>query len=341
MGAVYAGGLATSSRAGTCYLAAMRLYVEQIRGGLQETRQDVSAVLVEGERPVWSVGEDFACFWRSGCKPMQLTTSLEHLPVEELSWLREEDLALGSASHSGEREHVARVLRLLRHFGLKERQLRCGAHWPLHEASTHLLLRRRQKCSEVHSNCSGKHTFMLAAARAQRWDLDYRPIAHPLQQANLARITEWSQHAPGVAVDGCGVPSFHLPISAMARAFARLAMEMNDPASLAGRIGWAMHRHPYYMSGSGRLDWTVVKGAKEPLTVKVGAEGLFSIALPQRRQGLVVKVHGGTDTHLATAVRAVLEHLIPGVLGGVEWPWATVKNIAGAVVGERRAVWEA
>ena len=106
-----------------------------------------------------------------------------------------------------------------------------------------------------------------------------------------------------------------------------------------------MHRQPHLMSGTGRLDRRVVQGATEPLTVKVGAEGLFSIALPERRQGLVIKVHGGSNDLLAVAVPAVLEAVAPGVLpaapGSAEWPWDRLHNIAGLQVGERRAEWSA
>ncbi len=338
----------------------MRLHAVQYRGGLREIAQEVSAALVEigpeGRAEVrWQVGEDFACFWRSGCKPMQLHSSLSCLSAEQQAWFDDGDLALGAASHSGEPEHVARVLRLLRHFHLKERQLRCGAHWPMYEPAARVLMGRRRKCTAVHSNCSGKHTFMLAAAQAKGWDLDYLPLSHPLQQQNLQTITGWCGQAPGVGVDGCGVPSFHLPITAMAQGFARLAAEMHASAaaeaaggapSLAGRIGWAMHRQPHLMSGTGRLDRRVVQGATEPLTVKVGAEGLFSIALPERRQGLVIKVHGGSNDLLAVAVPAVLEAVAPGVLpvaapGSAEWPWNRLHNIAGLQVGERRAEWSA
>ena len=323
------------------------------RGGLREIEQEISAALVEagpeGGRVVWRVGEDFACFWRSGCKPIQLHTSLsciaEARGAEALAWFDDGDLSLGAASHSGEPEHVARVLRLLRHFHLKERQLRCGAHWPMYEPAARTLMGRRRKCSEVHSNCSGKHTFMLAAAAAKGWDLDYLPADHPLQRQNLAAITEWCGQAPGVAVDGCGVPTFHLPISAMARGFAHLADQMavaeagqaTPDNGLAARIGWAMHRRPHLMSGTGRLDRRVVQGATEPLTVKVGAEGLFSIALPKRRQGLVIKVHGGNGDLLSVAVAAVLAEVAPGVLPEeAVAPWREVRNVAGKLVGERR-----
>lgn len=139
------------------------------------------------------------------------------------------------------------------------------------------------------------------------------------------------------------MPSFHGRLHAQARAVARLAEEMGREAtpltSLTARIGWAMHRCPLHMSGEGRLDLRVVQGANEPLTVKVGAEGLFTIALPDRAAGLIVKVHTGNEGALAVAVRSVLDEVYPGLFTPPEWAWETVQNVVGATVGERRAVW--
>lgn len=313
--------------------------VEQRRGGLLETLHPYSAALVEGETLRWSVGPDLASFWRSGCKAMQLLNSLEQLPPELVSGLDDRDLALGAASHSGQAFHVERVQALLDRLGLRAEQLRCGAHSPMHEASARALLRVGERPTVLHNNCSGKHTFMLAASVASGWPEDYLPREHPLQQRNLALLTDWMAFSPGVAVDGCGVPCFHAPLSAMARAFARYATEMADsPDGLAGRIGWASHRHPEWMSGEGRLDLAVVRGAREPVTVKIGAEGLFLVAVPGRRWGIAVKVHTGNADGLAVAVRAVLDALAPGMFTPAEWPWAEVRNVVGRVVGERRAV---
>lgn len=313
----------------------MSLRVEVCRGGLLETVHPVSAVLVEAGRVRWSVGEDLASFWRSASKPFQLWTSLEQLSPGAVAALDERQVAVGAASHNGEPGHVALVAGLLARFGLDESGLQCGAQLPSHEPSA----RAVPAALSVHNNCSGKHTFMLAACMARGWDLDYRPRSHPLQLANHARLDELGGVHHGVAVDGCSVPTFHAPLSAFARAWSTLAGAMADEDGTLGRIGLAMSREPWCMSGTNRLDLAVVQQLAEPVAVKIGAEGVFCVALPRRRAGVAVKVHSGNSDVLAVAVRAVLERV--GVPPVGAWHWDAVKNVRGAVVGERRPVWGA
>ncbi|MDP2314978.1 MAG: asparaginase [Pseudomonadota bacterium] len=317
----------------------MPLVVEQLRGGLVETTHPIFAAVADGNGVRWSAGGSSACFWRSSSKPLQLLSSLEQFPAADVAELSDAELAIGAASHGATPAHVAVVTALLERFGLSAEGLRCGAHWPSHDESARALVRAGQPCGAIHNNCSGKHTFMLAAATARGWDPDYRPIAHPLQQVNAARFEDWSAAKAGIAVDGCGVPTFHVPVDAMARAFARLALEMRA-GSLGGRIGWAMQREPELVSSPGELDVVLMRGAREPLTAKRGAEGLMCIAIPERGLGIAVKCATGSGSALALGVRAVLAEVAPGVLDpGADWPWATVKNVVGAVVGERRTTW--
>jgi L-asparaginase II len=317
----------------------MPLHVEQVRGGLVETTHPIIAAVADASGVRWSVGGTTACFWRSSSKPLQLTSSLEQLPPDLVAALSDADLAIGAASHGATPAHVAVVAGLLARFGLTEEGLRCGTHWPSHDASAREMVRAGTKASAIHNNCSGKHTFMLAAAAARGWDLDYRPIDHPLQQVNAARFEEWSGAAAGVAVDGCGVPTFHVPVDAMARAFARLAAEMGA-GTLAGRVGWAMHREPDLVSSPGELDARLMREGREPVTAKRGAEGLMCIALPERGVGIAIKCLTGSGPALEVGVRAVLAEVAPTLLDDAfAWPPLVVKNVVGATVGERRAVW--
>ena len=307
----------------------MSFRVQSLRNGLCESVHPVSAVAVVDGRVTWSSGEDLGTFWRSASKPFQLETSLSCLAPDVVAALDERMLAVGAASHSGQVEHVALVRELLARFGLEEAALQCGAHPPAHADSA----KQVATPGNVHNNCSGKHTFMLAACVAQQWPLDYRPLTHPLQQRNAHRLDGLCGITHQTGVDGCSIPTFFGPLSGMARAWSHLAEAMHDGDGLLHRIGWAMHRQPFFVSGSERLDLAVTTQAQEPLAVKVGAEGLFCIARPQQRMGIAVKVHSGNVDALAVAVKAVLEQLGVKVQG--DWPWSRVLNVRGVEVGSR------
>lgn len=305
------------------------LHVEHRRNGLVETVHPVSARVWDAGDVRLAWGPDVASFWRSASKPFQLWASLSELEASVVAALSDRELAVGAASHNGEPGHVVLVQSLLARFGLDAGALQCGAHLPSHEPTA----RATPTALPVHNNCSGKHTFMLAASTARGWDPDYRALAHPLQASVHRRIDDLAGVRHGTGVDGCSIPTFHAPLSAQARAWGALAVAMADGDGLLGRVGWAMHHEPWFMSGTDRLDLAVVQGASEPLAAKIGAEGLFCVALPRRRVGVAVKVHTGNPDALAVAVRAVLAEL--GVRLDGEWPWACVRNVRGVAVGER------
>jgi L-asparaginase II len=145
------------------------LRIEQTRAGHVETVHPISAVAFDGERAVWSVGPPIETFWRSSCKPLQLLVSLRELAPDVVRALAPEDLAIGAASHSGQPVHVARVSALLERFTLVQEGLRCGAHAPTHDGARSALIAAGAAPSNLHNNCSGKHTYMLAATTARGW----------------------------------------------------------------------------------------------------------------------------------------------------------------------------
>jgi L-asparaginase II len=168
--------------------------------------------------------------------------------------------------------------------------------------------------------------------------LDYRSPDHPLQLQVREALTGFCGEDLDLAVDGCGVPTFGLSVLGMARAWSRLAEAMDDgPGSSLGRIGRVMARHPNLTSGTDRLDAAVVALARETLAVKIGAAGLFCMALPDRRLGIAVKVHSGDRQALGCAVLATLAKVAPGAIAQPpeDWPWHVVRNVIGVTVGRR------
>jgi L-asparaginase II len=207
----------------------------------------------------------------------------------------------------------------------------------------------------VYSNCSGKHTAMLALAKHHGWPTEfYTRRDHPVQQRCLLEVSKWSDvpaERIGVAVDGCGVACFAVPLRAMALAYARLS-EMRsaefgvrngaamtaDPfrtPQSAFRIPEAMLRHPELLAGEGRPCTEMMRAHPGRVITKVGADGVYSALLVQERLGVALKVADGHGASAALAMAAVLAEL------GLRPQPATllakpVTNWRGEPVGELR-----
>ena len=307
--------------------------VLQRRGGHVEAVHPFSAVAVRGGRVVGQLGPSMTSTWRSAAKPFQLWCSWGALDEAPCS---DEELAVGAASHAGQPEHVALVRGLLQRFELRESELACAGHPPLWRDAYEAVVARGVPISDIHNNCSGKHTFMLGGCRNRGWSGDYRAVDHPLQQAIRALVCRLSEEEVQHGTDGCGVPSWVLSIEAMARAWSHLAQAFHGGEERLHRIGAAMMAHPHLTSGTGRLDEELMAGRLEPMVVKIGAQGLFCLAFPDRELGVTVKVHSGSGDALGQAVAYSLEQLVPGAwLQPASWRWGTVLNVAGRKVGDR------
>ena len=55
---------------------------------------------------------------------------------------------------------------MLARAGLDGGALECGAHWPIHQASSQALARSGGAPSALHNNCSGKHAGFVCVACA-------------------------------------------------------------------------------------------------------------------------------------------------------------------------------
>lgn len=284
------------------------MLVELRRGSVVESRHRVHVAVVDGEgRLVARAGDpELITFWRSAAKPFQAMPLVTDGAADRFALTREE-LALCCASHSSEQGQVALVRDFLAKIGCSERDLLCGAHTPLSPAVAKDYETRGVRVTAVFSNCSGKHTGMLALARHHGWPIeDYTRPDHPVQQRCLTEVSRWTgvptSHI-GVAVDGCGVPCYALPIRAMAGAYASLA------SHAAGRIVEAMLRHPELIAGEGRACTELMRAHPGRVIVKTGAEGVYSGLLVREGWGVALKVEDGHTAAAELAVTAVLSRL--------------------------------
>src|SRR5581483_10580169 len=198
------------------------------RGTLDESTHFGSLAVVDAHGTlIASVGDPTrVTFMRSAAKPFQAMVFVESGAVDAYG-VSPAELALVAASHSGEPRHTEAVRRLLARAGLGPDDLQTGTHPPMHPPTREGLERRGEPPSPLHHNCSGKHCGMLCVCVHRGWDRrGYVRPDHPLQREILALMSEVASvpsRQVEIGVDGCGVPTFALPLTAIARAFARLA----------------------------------------------------------------------------------------------------------------------
>jgi L-asparaginase II len=200
---------------------------------------------------------------------------------------------------------------MLGKLGLEEEQLACGPHPPLSPVVAKAALRGSVILTPRWSNCSGKHAGMLALARHHGWPTaGYEAAGHPVQQRILREVAAWTgvaESAIPLSVDGCTAVCFALPLRAMAQAYARIATA-DDPAAL--RLTRAMMSHPLLVAGTGRLCTDLMAAWPGRVLAKIGAEGVYSAALPAEGIGIALKVEDGDMRVAATALLEVLHQVL-------------------------------
>ena len=267
---------------------------------------------------------------RSSIKPIQVLPLLRSGAADAYS-ISDYELTLGAASHSGEAAHVEAVDAWLTRIGLDRSALECGDDRPISVTETDRLLGEGQQFEAIHNCCSGKHAGFLTIA--QHFGIDpsgYIHREHPVQQLvtdTVAEFTGVDVDSQTSGADGCGIPTFSIPLDALALSMARLVTS-EDPA--AQRVTSVLAANPFWISGTDRMEVRASAAATEPVLLKAGAEGVYMAALPERGVGIALKANDGAARAAEIAIAGVLEHL-----GAIEPGLAItdITNKAGTVVG--------
>ena len=217
-------------------------------------------------------GADLVPLLRSSAKPIQA------IPLHDAyDDLGDDELAIACASHQAEPAQLDAVRKLLARAHATADDLENGPQ-------------EGRPDGKLGHNCSGKHAGMLAACAANGWPTEgYRLPDHPLQR----RIRELLD-AGEPAIDGCGLPTYALSLSASARLLTRTPQRIAD----------AMRARPELVGGRGADDTDLMR-ALPGWFAKRGAEGLFCAVSPDG-VGYAFKVEDGTGRALRPAIGLVL-----------------------------------
>jgi L-asparaginase II len=294
----------------------MRVEVVVHRGPIAESRHHVefAAVTSDGRLTDGTANAGLVTTFRSAAKPFQLLPLVERGHAARFGF-SDEELAIMASSHTGSAYHVEKVRGILARIGLEERHLGCGYHEPL-DAASRAAIAAGAPQGPIWNNCSGKHSGMLALSLGEGWPVEgYLDPTHPAQVLIRRTVAECCGVEPAavlMAVDGCSAPVFGLPLAAMARGYAMLAVARNgrDARSRAlDLIGRSMAAFPIAVAGEGRLSTVLMQAGRGQLIAKGGAEGLECAAVPGSGLGVALKCEDGQMRAVGPALITVLDRL--------------------------------
>lgn len=324
------------------------LFVEVTRGDLVESVHRVAACAADARGDLLFAAGDVAApvFLRSSAKPFIAAAVVEAGTAERFGFDARE-IAVMSASHSGEPFHVDAVGSILQKIGMDERALQCGVHPPYDDTAAAALRAAGTKPSTLHNNCSGKHAGILALCVVLGADTEtYLSASNPAQQYILefcARVSDDDAARWPLGTDGCGIPVYATGLRNAATSFARLASldGVSDADAQALKVvRSAMLECPAYVAGTGQIDTEIMLAGRGNLVSKAGAEGVSGIGAVAQGFGYASKVLDGSARGRGPSTVAALQHLgllndaAAGELARFARP--LVYNRAGHAVGEIR-----
>lgn len=287
---------------------------------------------------------DAPMFARSSVKSLQALPLLESGAAQHFEF-SDADIALALASHNAETVHTRGVEAVLERLGLSATDLQCGPQPPADPAARAQLRAEGRAPTAVHNNCSGKHagflalTLHLGAPTASY--LDPESPAQRLVRKAVVEMTGVEPRDLSVAIDGCGAPTFRMPLRKLATAFARVSTPDGLPPArrvACERMLAAVARHPEMIAGQHQricTDIARIGGGK--LFPKIGGEAVFGLGVRGKDRALAIKIDDGAARALHAVVVGLLrrfEFATTAELDGLaRWEERRLRNWAGREIG--------
>jgi L-asparaginase II len=323
--------------------------VEILRAGIVDCvhRGDIVVANSNGQILYKAGNADRLTFFRSSQKPFQAIALLETGIAEKYD-LDLKEIALITASHSGEKEHIQVLEGMMKKIGINSDSLKCGIQEPFGKEAAMELVQKGEKATKMHCNCSGKHTGFIAASKIlglpvedydQPWSTIQQEVDKIISLFTRVKIEDLKK-----GVDGCGLPVHAVPLKNIAYSYANLC----NPEFMLGKykksqnyIFSAMTMYPEMIAGKGRFDTALMKRFGDRLISKMGSGGLQCIGFPGKSVGIAIKIDDGSLKALPSITLEVLRKLKlisdDEVQEMKEYWKPDVKNLNGETVGEIRS----
>lgn len=284
--------------------------VEITRGNAVESTHDVDIVIADYTgKIVETYGDaDLHIYPRSSNKSLQALPLIESGAADAYGF-EDRHLALACSSHNGQEMHVMGASEMLHKAGLDGSCLECGAQLPKYPEDQFQVMRSEGGVKPIHNNCSGKHSGFLAFAKHTGIETKgYIGFEHPVQQeiaGVLENVTGAKHGADNYGIDGCSIPTYKIPLQKLAIAYAKFGVgedhsQLRSSAML--RLRDACLAHPEMVAGDNRVCTQLMQTLGNRAFVKVGAEGVYTMSLPELGLGVAMKSRDGGFRAVEVAV---------------------------------------
>ena len=288
-------------------------------------------------------------FTRSAVKSLQALPLLETGAAQRYAFT-DAEVTLALSSHNGEPCHTEPVAALLARLGLSAADLQCGPQPPGDTEVRFQMRNEGRKPTALHNNCSGKHAGFLALALhlnvPVREYLARGSASQRLVQKAVADMANLDEAELYVAVDGCSAPTFRMPLSGLATAFARVANPAGLPPlrrAACERMTRAVADHPHLIAGHRqRICTDIARVTQGRLFPKVGGEAVYAIGVRGSDRALAIKVDDGNQRGFHALIVDLLRRFDFATRAECEalsnWEEQRLKNWAGLEVGRTQVV---
>ncbi|WP_331917591.1 asparaginase [Pseudobacteroides sp.] len=293
---------------------------------------------------IYSIGDpDTKVYFRSSAKPIQAVALASSGAINKFN-ITLKELAIICSSHSGEDFHREAVSSILNKVGLNEESLSCGVANPYNQDMINQLIRKGERPSQLYNCCSGKHAGMLALCKYYDFPTEaYTEPDHPVQKIilkTLAELLDCNTEDIVIGIDGCDAPTFMVSLHQASYLYSLLAQGINGTGKYRNAFGIiqkAMISYPRMINGDKEFCTDLITHSDGKVIGKVGAEGIYCVAVPEKQLGICIKISDGNErgvypvtTHILSQLEVLNEKAMEKLR---TWAFPPVKNHKGKIAG--------
>ncbi len=293
---------------------------------------------------LYSIGDvNTKIYIRSSAKPFIGTAIVKSGALERFN-IDDKELAIICSSHSGEEMHLDTMRSLINKLDISEDSLNCGVAEPYDKDMIDLIKKNNQRPSKLHNCCSGKHAGIIAACKTYGYPIDdYYDMNHPFQnniQKCISTLLNIEKSEIIKCLDNCNLPGYMISVQQLSYLYALLADAdnlNNEYKESMMKVKYTMMQNPEMVGGSKEFVTDLMLKLGKRIVAKVGDDGIYGIAIPEKKIGIVVKIADGIERGCYSVITNVLKQL--NLISEDEFnqlfncAFTPIKNNMGEVVG--------